>query len=197
MTFPVNSSFDLDALLAILDSRYAPIAGAPIVTPVTPPAPSGTFWVYQNGVFAWAGDYSFGTGPINYADTVGKPGGKCISVPIVSPWGGFQPFAAGGNFDLTPYKYLTYSLKPTLAGALFATGFAAVNDVADGTSVITAGVVSSKYGPVLQAGVWSTYKIPLADFKLTNLSVLKFSIADGTGVKTNQFYVDNIGFTAA
>jgi len=200
-TVPFSGSIDVQALAAalqpILDARYlGQSAPAPTPTPTPTPVPAGAFWVYQNGVFAWAGDYSFSTGPIDYANTVGKPGGKCISVPIASPWGGFQPYAPGGQFDTRPYKYLTYSLKPTQPNAVFATGFAAINDVADGSPITVVGPGLTKYGPAPQVGVWGTYKIPLADFGLSNPLILKFSVADGTGVKSNQFYLDNIGFSS-
>jgi hypothetical protein len=170
---------------------------APVPPPVVVP-PAGVFWVYYNGQFNWQGDYSFGTGSINYQDTAGKPlsGQFDIAVPITSKWGGFQPFAPGGKFDTSPYKYLIYSLKPTVASQIFATGFAGFGDVADGNPVIVAGPAGSKYGPVPEAGVWGTYKIPLVDFALSNPLILKFSIADSTGLDTNLFYVDNVGFSA-
>jgi len=184
--------------LAALAGQVAALIGAPpVVTPpvITPPAP-GTFWVYQAGKFNWESDYSWNAN-INYFNTVGKAGGTCISVTITAPNGGFQPFAQGKKFDVSPYKYLTYSVKPTLANAIFATGFAAINDVPDGPQggVVVVSPGLTKYGPAPQIGVWGTYKVPLADFGLTNLLVQKFTIADGTGVGSNLYYVDNIGFT--
>jgi hypothetical protein len=160
---------------------------------------NSTFWVYRNGQFNWAGDFSFNTGPINYSDTTGQPidGPADIAVPINGPWGGWQPFAQGANFNTTPYKYLTYTVKPTQANAIFATGFDANNDVTDGNSVVVAAPGLTKYGPEPQVGQWATYKIPLADFGFTNTSVLKFTIADGTGVPTNLFYVNDVGFTVS
>ncbi len=151
------------------------------------------FWVYRNGHFNWKGDYSF-LAEINYHDTKGVAAGhpNDIAVKIVGKWGGFQPFAAGAHFDVSHYKYLVYSLKPTVAGQVFATGFAADNDVADGKPVVVSG---PPYGPVPAAGQWATYKIPLSDFALTNHFILKFTIADGTGLDANLFYVDDIGFT--
>lgn len=173
----------------------------PVVTPpVTTPPSAGVFWVYHNGVFAWPGDYSFNA-TINYKDTVGLPLSPPtdIAVNIVAPWGGFQPFAfgAGGTpFDTRPYKYLQYCTKPTKAGELHGTGFDADNDVADGTPIqIVAGPGVTKYGPVPTVGKWGCYKIPLADFGLTNPLILKLSITDGTGLVPNLFYVDDVGFS--
>jgi hypothetical protein len=170
---------------------------APPATAATDSAPAGAetqpFWVYRNGHFNWKGDYSF-LAEIDYHDSKGASAGhhNDIAVKIVGKWGGFQPFAAGAHFDVSHYKYLVYSLKPTVAGQVFATGFAADNDVADGKPVTVSG---PPYGPVPVAGQWGTYKIPLSDFALTNHFILKFTIADGTGLDANVFYVDDIGFT--
>jgi hypothetical protein len=152
-----------------------------------------TFWVYRDGHFNWKGDYSF-LADIDYHDRKGVENGHSpvIAVKITGKWGGFQPFAAGAHFDVSHYKYLVYSLKPTVDGQVFATGFAADNDVADG-KVVT--VTGAPYGPAPLAGKWATYKIPLSDFALTNHFILKFTIADGTGRDTNLFYVDDVGFT--
>ena len=167
------------------------------VATATDSTPAGAdtqpFWVYRNGRFNWKGDYSF-LAQVDYHDTKGVAPGhpNDIAVKIVGKWGGFQPFAAGAHFDVSHYKYLVYSLKPTVAGQVFATGFAADNDVADGKPVTVSG---PPYGPVPVAGQWGTYKIPLSDFGLTNHFILKFTIADGTGLDANLFYVDDIGFT--
>lgn len=170
-----------------------------VVPPVVVPPVAGAFWVYKDGQFNWGGDYSWSTGPIDYAH-LDTDGTQCIAVPIVGPWGGWQPFAQGGKFDVSPYKYLTYSVKPTKAGQYFATGFAAINDVADGIPVNTNGQPqynnpSTVYGPLPKVGVWGTYKIPLADFKLTNPLILKFSIADSSGQSPGSFLVRDVAFT--
>jgi hypothetical protein len=169
-----------------------------------PRPPAGEFWVYRNGTFNWGGDYSWCAGRIDYRDTTGKPpSGKFdIAVPIVCAFGGYQPYAALKKFDLSAYKYLTYSLKPTSAGQIFATVFHDINDVPNGTALVTASSGVTTYGPEPQVGVWATYKIPLSDFNLRPCAtcggvvmVQKFTIADGTGSPKNLFYVDNVGFT--
>jgi len=125
-----------------------------------------------------------------------------IAVTIVSPWGGFQPFAfpyGGTPFDTTPYKYLIYSVKPTMPNQVFSTGVDANNDVPDGTPINVVGVPGgppvTTYGPTPVVGKWGSYKIPISAFGLTNPLILKFSIADGTGNPTNLYYVDDVGFT--
>lgn len=202
-TISFSGNIDVQALAAalqpIFDARYlGQSAPTPTPTPTPTPVPVGSSWVYQNGVFVWGqgggGDYSWGA-VIDYANKVGKTGGLCIGVQIIGAYGGFQPFAPGKQFDVTPFKYLTYACKPTRDGQIFATGFAAINDVADGTPLTIAGPGITKYGPVPQANVWATYKIPLADFKLTNPVIQKLTIADGSGAATNQFFVDAMGFT--
>lgn len=164
----------------------------PTPTPTPVPVPAGAFSVYQNGVFSWQGDFSWNAS-ISYKDTAGKPGATDIAVNITSAYGGFQPYAQGGAFDTSPYKYLQYCAKPTRSGQVFGMGFAATGDVADG-GVINLGA-GTPYGPSPTAGQWGCYKIPLADFKLTNPSILKFSIADGSGAASNTYYVDSIAFS--
>jgi hypothetical protein len=167
----------------------------PVVTPpvVLPPA---AFWIYHNGQFNWSGDYSWDTGPIDYAH-VDTDGTKCIAVPIIKPWGGWQPYSL--NFDTSKYSYLTFAVKPTQAGQFFGVGFAANNDAPDGVFIDVNGkpqynAPSTKYGPMPQLGQWTTYKIPLADFKLTNPLILKFCIADGTGAGSNLYLLKDVGF---
>ncbi len=157
------------------------------------------FWVYHNGQFNWQGDYSWNAS-INYKDTAGGPisGPYDIAVSITAPWGGFQPYALNGQFDTTPYKYLTFSFKPTVPNQIIGMGIDAMNDVPDGNVINVVGVPgspSTKYGPLPVVGQWTTYKIPLADFNLNNPVILKFAIADGTGNSTNRYYVDDIAFT--
>ncbi len=43
-------------------------------------------------------------------------------------------------------------------------------------------------------GEWESCKIPLAAFKLTNATVLKFWIQDETGLADNLWYADDVGF---
>lgn len=163
----------------------------PAPTPTPTPTPA-TFWVYRDGLFRWTADFSF-LATINYQDAVGRLGDTVIGVTITGKWGGFQPYQSP-SFDVSKYNYLIVSLKPTVSNQIFATGFAAAGDAPDGTPITFAGPGITKYGPVPQAGVWADYKIPLADFGLTNKSILKFSIADGTGLASNKFYVDDLGF---
>jgi hypothetical protein len=190
-----------------LGSPVTPPITPPITPPVTPPvAPpvAGASWVFQNGVFVWGqeggGDYSFALNQSvkpnpNYAAPGGLTGGLCVAV-AVNQWGGWLPFYVTKNFDTSPFKFLTYSIKPTIAGQIIATAWNAINDVPDGPSggLVVAAPGMTKYGPVPQPGVWGTYKIPLADFGLTNPVVQKFSVASGNAVPTNLFYVDAVGF---
>jgi hypothetical protein len=152
-----------------------------------------TLWVYHHGEFYWAGDYSW-EATINFHDKAGEPveGHHDIAVTITGRWGGFQPWVQGKNLDVSPYKYLVYSLKPTSPNQVWSTGFEAYNDVPDGKLL---NIVGPPYGPVPVVGKWGTYKIPLSDFALTNMHIQKFTIADGTGLTSNLYYVDNVGFT--
>jgi hypothetical protein len=164
-------------------------------------SPSGTvLWIYHNGVFSWPGDYSWNV-TLNYKDTAGVPlsGPYDIAVNVIGQYGGFQPyaFAYGGTpLNISGYKYLQYCTKPTQPNQIHGTGFDADNDVPDGTMIqVVAGPNTTKYGPVPTVGKWGCYKIPLADFGLTNPLILKFNITDGTGNVPNLFYVDDVAFS--
>lgn len=153
-----------------------------------------TSWVYYNGVFKWPGDWSFAA-TANYQDTKGVPieGPYDIAITVTSQWGGWQPYAPGQVFDTTPYKYLILSLKPTVANQTWGVDFMSAGDTPDGPQLQDI----SPYGPPGGAvvGQWGTYKIPLSAFQLTDTSVLKFAIQDKTGLSSNVFYVDNVGFS--
>jgi len=61
----------------------------------------------------------------------------------------------------------------------------------------SAGVNVNAYGtPVV--GQWTTYKIPLSvacvGTGTANPNVYKFHIQDQTGLATNKWYIDNVGF---
>jgi hypothetical protein len=152
--------------------------------------------VYRNGVFNWGGDYSFAATP-NYQDSSGGPAGGSadIAVTITSAYGGYLPFAGGTvplwNFDDSPYNYLTFAFKPTVANQALQVYFVKVGDIPVGVVV---NPFNGKYGPAPQVGVWGTYRIPLSDLGVQKTSVYKFALQDQTGLSHNVFYVDNVGF---
>lgn len=161
--------------------------------PVTTPPAAGSAQVYNNGVFSWAGDYSFQVVlPLNYQDTTGGADGTYdLKITTLAGGGGWQPFAQGKQFDTRPYTKLTYCVKPTSAGMVIGTGFAAINDVADGNQINIGGGAGAAYGPTPTAGVWGCYTIPLTAFGLTNPIIQKFTVA--TGIATTYF-VDAVSF---
>lgn len=155
---------------------------------------NSTDWVYYDGVFNWPGDWSFSATP-NYRDTAGGPieGPYDIAVTVTGQWGAWQPYAPGESLDTTPYKYLIFSLKPTVANQVWDVGFMSAGDTPDGTQAVNIAPYGPAGGPVV--GQWGSYKIPISAFSLTDTTVLKFWIQDDTGRSTNLFYVDNVGFT--
>lgn len=155
---------------------------------------STTTWVYYNGVFYWPGDWSFAGTP-NYNDTAGIPieGPYDVAFTVTSPWGGWQPYAPGLSLDTTPYKYLIFSLKPTQPNQVWDVAFESQGDTRDGI-VLSIAPYGPVGGPVV--GQWGSYKIPLSAFQLTDPTVLKFAIQDDTGLSSNVFYIDNVGFSA-
>jgi hypothetical protein len=155
----------------------------------TPPA-SGTSWVYYNGLFDWPGDYSFVAVP-NYSDTSGGPlsGAHDIKVTVTGAWGGWLPYAQNWNFNSAPYTKLTFALKPTVANQQWSVYFVKVGDVPVGIYLDV-----SKYGPAPVVGQWNTYTVPLSDLGVLGTAIYKFCIQDRTGLSSNVWYVDNVGF---
>jgi hypothetical protein len=202
---PVSNATPFTGTRSFNVALTSPTGGASVTSPGSAvanitgsgAASSGsTFWVFQGGVFNWGGDYSFGATP-NYKDTGGSPvsGAYDIAVTITTAYGGFLPFAGGTvplwNFDASPYNYLTFAFKPTVANQTLQVYFVKVGDIPVGVDV---NPFNGKYGPAPQVGVWGTYRIPLSDLGVKNTSVYKFALQDMTGLSHNVFYVDNIGF---
>lgn len=168
----------------------------------TTPPPTGTFWVYYNGVYNWGGDYSFVAVP-NYQDTAGVPltGKYDISVKVTGAYGGFLPFAGGTvplwNFDASPYTKLTFALKaPSSNYQLY---FVKVGDVTLPQSCWVQNLGVEPNVGTFTANQWSTFTIPLSRFCIgTGLTggtaVYKFAVQDQTG-KLETFYLDNVGFS--
>jgi hypothetical protein len=133
-----------------------------------PQQSNATFWVYNNGIFNWLGDFSYpgGSITINYADATGAPesGPADIDVSFTVPHAGFQPYAGktttawdmeGGSFG-----YISMDLKPTMAGQdweLFI-----ISRLPPGDVFPSSNVTLSSYGPAPVVGKWATYKIPLS-----------------------------------
>jgi hypothetical protein len=153
--------------------------------------------VYNQGVFNWQGDYSWGV-KVDYRDKSGAPLQGPYDI-AVSGIGGFQPFAFHYDFDPSPYRFLVFSLKPTLADQQWDSAFYAVGDVRTGVLVNVL-----NYGPPPVAGQWTTYRIPLGagGYEIpAGTRIYKFMIQDqtadqeGSGHKTNRWYIDDIYFT--
>jgi len=160
-----------------------------------------TSWVYYNGVFDWPGDWSSNAVP-DYQDTSGDPieGPYDIKVTITPESTGlWQPYINGfcqTNVSLcfvtTPYQHLIFSLKPTVANALFGVAFFSSGDTPDGNNLgdISAYCSGGSNPPV---GEWESCSIPMSAFALQIPSIVKFFIQDQSSEPV--FYVDNVGFT--
>jgi len=187
-------------LMFALASALPACAGAPARD--ANPADGATYVVYANGVFNWPGDYSYAA-KVNYRDTSGKPatGTYDLAVSLTGAWGAWQPYGPNWDFDITPYKYLQFDLKPTADGQRWDCFALMVGDKnivdASGNPV---SVDINKYGPAPQAGVWAPYKIPLTAIMTHKGELLKamykFDIHDQTGSPANVFYINNVKFTA-
>jgi hypothetical protein len=155
-------------------------------------------YVYRRGVFNWQGDYSWGV-RVDYRDKSGEPAEGPYDIAVTGI-GGFQPYAFHYDFDPGPYKYLVFSLKPTIADQQWDSAFYATGDVRTGALLNVL-----KYGPPPAVGQWTTYKIPLGagGYEIpAGARIYKFMIQDqtadqtGSNYKSNRWYVNDIYFTA-
>jgi hypothetical protein len=155
-------------------------------------ASGGTSWVYANGLFDWPGDYSFAA-TVDYSDTSGEPlsGAYDIKITLISAWGAWLPYAQNYDFNSKPYTKLTFALKPTVSAQQWNVYFVAAGDVSLANGC-TQNVLN--YGPAPVVGQWGTYSIPLSALCVAGTSIYKFAIQDQTGLSSNEWYVDNVGF---
>jgi len=72
-------------------------------------------------------------------------------------------------------------------------GFMSSGDTPDGTALDTGSYCSGGGNPAV--GQWESCKIPLSVFALTDTTILKFWISDQTGLSSNRWYLDNVGFS--
>ena len=170
---------------------------APAPKPAAKPA-----WVYQNGRMRWDGDWSFGVDDVNYRDKSGAPLEGPYDIAISGrQWGGWQPYfnltcqtQHAQCFDTTPYKFLIFSGKGTVPHQIFQVGFMSSGDKPDGPVIPVTQYCSGGTDP--EIGRWISCKIPLSAFKLIDTRISKFWIQDQTGLPSNTWYLDDIGFTA-
>jgi hypothetical protein len=162
------------------------------------PPPPGTAWVFYGGQMYWGtnaapNDWSF-SGSANYYNTSGDPltGSYDIAFTLSGQWGGWLPYANGRAFDTTPYSKFIFSLKPTVENQTWNVYFLSAGDTNEGAVLNLPGNYCS---PALAVGVWTNCSIPMSAFQLTNTTILKFSIHDETGLSSNTWYVDNVGFS--
>jgi hypothetical protein len=159
-------------------------------------------WVYQNGRMHWDGDWSFGVDAVDYRDKAGGPLEGPFDIAISGrQWGGWQPFFSltcqsqhAACFDTTRYKYLIFSGKGTVAHQIFQVGFMSSGDTPDGPVIMVTQYCSGGTDP--EMGRWNSCKVPLSAFKLIDTKVSKFWIQDQTGLPSNKWYLDDVGFTA-
>lgn len=210
-SFPITGAtgaVDLDALATALAPKVAAILNATPAPPVDPPPPSTAIaYVYHDGTFYWPGDYSWGV-QVEYSDSTGAPLSGAFDIEVMGN-GGWQPYAANQDFDTTPYKYLYFWVKPTLANAVWGSGVMAKGDVPVGTNLsdISKFAVSAQGTGAVplpnEAGAWTQYRIPLGAGGLNlpaGQHIEKFWIQDrsnnGNGTDSNRWYVDEAYFSA-
>jgi hypothetical protein len=157
-----------------------------------------TFWVYNNGVFNWEGDYSYGA-VINYSDTAGGPesGSYDMAVHISSVGAGIQPFAGKTvpeyDLELGAFNYIQFDVKPTLANQSFQLSM--MSRLPPGDVFPYAVVKLDDYGPAYSPGKWTTYKVPLAALHMGKANFVgSISGSTLTVTSASQTIVDAGGF---
>jgi hypothetical protein len=169
---------------------------------VAAPPADATHWVYYNGSMRWDGSCDWGVSSVNYRDASGMPLSGSRDIEVRSQkWGGWQPYFHADCqhnthlcFDTSPYKYLIFSVKPTVSNQVFDSGFMGAGDTKNGIVLHLAAYCSGGDNP--QINEWESCKVPLSAYELSNAIVLKFMIQDQSGLASNHWYVDNVGFTA-
>lgn len=145
------------------------------------PAPADCqFWFYKDGtLYAYnaSADLS-GPNTANYSDTSLSPptGSADIALTLAGANGFLQaPSYSPGTWiygmEGGAFKYLYFSIKPTVAATQFLLSFHSRGTPGDiGQPFITLDI--SSYGPTPTSGVWGNYKVLLTD--------LGFGVATGT-----------------
>lgn len=157
------------------------------ITPVPPP---GTAWMYLNGVKTAAADFSGSSTSWFNATTAGYNGGK---TDIKVSGGCFIPVWAS-NYQLPNpgWRYFLISMKPTSGNAVGIHFEPRVNGGdADIYPHIDLASSLAKYGPAPRAGVWASYKIPLADLGVPPGTALYKAVLACDGA---AYEFDAIGF---
>jgi hypothetical protein len=156
--------------------------------------------VYANGKYFWAIDYSFGFTMQNYADTTGLPTMGTYDYAFTTmpgQGGGWSAVAPSDAFDITPYNFLNITIKPTIANESWGLQMVQVGDKLVGNKVA---IKDATYGPVPQAGVWGTYKIPFSALGIggtTGVTTMyKMAVEFGATPASRQWYVQDWHFSA-
>jgi hypothetical protein len=93
---------------------------------------------------------------------------------------------------LLPYASVTFALKPTVANQTWTCFFTAVGATTSGPSINVL-----DYGPAPVVGQWGIYTIPLSVLGVSGATIQTMAIQDQTGLASNTWYVDNVGFLPA
>jgi len=159
-------------------------------------ADTGAFWIYKDGSYKWPGDYSYNA-TIDYRDKSGMPEGETydVAVTVTDPWGAWQPYATGMNFNRAGKTSLLFKIKPTRGGSNFTVQFLKVGDkpVVDQKTGGQLSLNISDYCP-LTAGAWTSCTLPLDVLLTDNGQVLqdfyKFAIQSHLGGPDKFFVAD-------
>jgi len=158
-----------------------------------PQATDLTFWVYHNGTYFWAGDYS--NVKLNYQDTAGAPESGAYDIAVSSfAYGYAQPYSGGTASpewaaEIGAFKYMILDLKPGVANQKWRLNI--ISRLPQGDVYNNAPVeLPGNYGPAPVLGKWATYKVPLnPDLAIgTGYSVgsISGSVLTVTGVNTGM-----------
>lgn len=205
----LNAKAPVTTTMSVTVTVSPPVVTPPVVTPpvtVPPITTAGADWVFNKGVFNWAGDWDSG-GNANYASAIVGVDGKSKSIALPGAYG-FEywlpypkmnsagPASNGVNYNLAGKTKMTIAIRPTKAGLSATIGFyrasGTTDDIAFGNTI---NIVSAKYGcTTLTVLAWNVCTIPLIDFGLGSQTWIYKFIVQQQGATPQPWNIDQVGF---
>lgn len=168
-------------------SQTVSLPSAPAQTPPVVSLPVGVTWMYQGGQKTAWGDFSGSTTNWAYKTSSGLNG---ATTDIRVSGGCFIPvWASNYQYPNPGYSYFLISVKPSSSNPIGIHFEPRIGGDADIYPHIT--LTDPKYGPAPQAGVWASYKIPLADLGVPPGTPLYKAVLACDG---GTYEFDSIGF---
>ena len=115
-------------------------------------------------------------------------GSKSISFIATAGWAGLQ-ICSPGNFNTSGYTHLQFSMQASQAGQQYGIYLRDSN-----WANLNGALSLANYGGAPSTSGWTTYTVPLADLKATNLTISNIVIQSLSGSSQTAVYVDDVKF---